>query len=427
MAQLYPFTDPRSAPPRVIVSGEGCWVTDSEGNRFLDAVAGLWCAALGWGNEELVEAAADQMRRLAYYHSFKGRAPEPAERLAERLAAMLPGDLERVFFGASGSDAVETAVKIAQFYQNARGKPRKKRIIARAGAYHGSGIVSFGLTGLAYVHGGFDQPAGLVIRAGRPHHYADGHPNESPRQFAERRARELDDQIRAEDPDTVCAFIGEPIMGAGGVIIPPEGYWDAVQEVLRAHDILLIADEVITGFGRTGPMFASELYGIRPDLMTLAKQLTSAYVPLSATAVSRPVFEALAEHAHGMGIFGHGFTYGGHPVSCAVALKALDIYERMDLPAHVTRLGAHLEGRLAGLQGRPGVGHVRSQGLIGAVELLPGLGARAGAEAEARGVFFRVIGDILAISPPLIVSEEEIDHIVSVLGASVAAAVDQAA
>ena len=428
MAQLYPFTDPLSGTaPRVIVEGRGCWVTDDRGERFLDAVAGLWCVALGWGNEELVEAASDQMRRLAFYHSFKGRAAEPAERLAERLVPMLPGDLSHVFFGTSGSDAVETAVKIAQFYQNARGKPEKKRIVARHGAYHGSGAVSFGLTGMGYVHGGFDLPGDAVIRVGRPHHHAEGQPNESPAQFSRRLAAELDDAIRAAGPDTVCAMIGEPIMGAGGVIIPPEGYWGAVQEVLAAHDVLLIADEVITGFGRTGPMFACELYGIRPDLMTMAKQLTSAYAPLSATAVSREVHEVLAESAHGMGIFGHGFTYGGHPVSCAVALKALEIYDRMELPAHVARLGERLAARLATLRGRPGVGDVRSQGLIGAVETTPGLAARAGAEAEARGVFFRIVDDSLCFSPPLVVSEDEIDHIVAVLGDAVAAVVGEAA
>ena len=427
MGQLYPFTDPRSGPPRVIVEGRGCWVTDEEGNRFLDAVAGLWCTALGWGDEELVEAAASQMRRLAFYHSFKGRAAEPTERLAETLVPMLPGDLSHVFFGTSGSDAVETAVKIAQFYQNARGKPEKKRIVARHGAYHGSGAVSFGLTGLPYVHGGFDQPAGLVLRTGRPHHYGEAHPNESSAQFARRRADELDREITAAGPDTICAMIGEPIMGAGGVIVPPEGYWGAVQEVLRAHDVLLIADEVITGFGRTGPMFACELYGIRPDLMTMAKQLTSAYAPLSATAVSSDVHEVLAQSAHAMGTFGHGFTYGGHPVSCAVALKALEIYARMGLPAHVGRLGDHMAARLATLRGRPGVGDVRGVGLIGAVELTPGLAARAGAEAEARGVFFRVVDDSVCFSPPLIVTEEEIDHIVAVLGDAVAAVVGEAA
>ena len=428
MTQLYPFTDPLSGtPPRVIVSGDGCWVTDENGNRFLDAVAGLWCVALGWGNEELVEAASDQMRRLAFYHSFKGRAAEPTERLAAKLVPMLPGDLSHVFFGTSGSDAVETAVKIAQFYQNARGKPEKKRIVARHGAYHGSGAVSFGLTGMGYVHGGFDLPGDAVIRTGRPHHYAEALPNESPAQFARRRADELDREIRAAGPDTVCAFIGEPIMGAGGVIVPPEGYWGAIQEVLAAHDVLLIADEVITGFGRTGPMFACELYGIRPDLMTMAKQLTSAYAPLSGTAVSREVHDVLAEAAHGMGIFGHGFTYGGHPVSCAVALRAIEIYERMDLPAHVSRLGRHLEARLASLRGRPGVGDVRGQGLIAAVELTPGLAQRAGAEAEARGVFFRVVDDSVCLSPPLVVTEAEIDHIVAVLAASVAAAVAEAA
>jgi adenosylmethionine-8-amino-7-oxononanoate aminotransferase len=428
MGQLYPFTDPLSGQaPRVIVSGEGCWVTDEAGNRFLDAVAGLWCVALGWSDEELVEAAADQMRRLPFYHSFKGRASEPTERLAATLVPMLPGDLSHVFFGTSGSDAVETAVKVAQFYQNARGKPRKKRIVARHGAYHGSGGVSFGLTGMSYVHGGFDRPEGAVIRCGRPHHYAEARPNESEGQFARRLADELDATLRAEDPDTVCAMIGEPIMGAGGVIIPPEGYWGAVQEVLRAHDVLLIADEVITGFGRTGRMFGCETYGIRPDMMTMAKQLTSAYAPLSATAVSREIHEVVGESAHGMGIFGHGFTYGGHPVSCAVALKAIEIYERMDLPAHVTRLGAHLASRLDGLRGRPGVGHVRSQGLIGAVEVTPGLAARAGMEAEARGVFFRIVDDSLCFSPPLVVTEEEIDHFVAVLGDSVAAVVGEAA
>ena len=428
MAQLYPFTDPLSGQaPRVIVSGEGCWVTDEHGNRFLDAVAGLWCVALGWGDEELIEAAASQMRRLSFYHSFKGRAAEPAERLAATLVPMLPGDLTNVFFGTSGSDAVETAVKIAQFYQNARGKPGKKRIIARDGAYHGSGAVSFGLTGMDYVHGGFDLPAGAVIRTGRPHHHAEAHPNESPAQFARRLADRLDREIREAGADTVCAMIGEPVMGAGGVLIPPEGYWGLVQEVLAAHDVLLIADEVITGFGRTGPMFACELYGIRPDLMTMAKQLTSAYAPLSATAVSREVHDVLAEAAHSMGIFGHGFTYGGHPVSCAVALRAVEIYRRMDLPAHVGRLGAHLAARLDPLRGRPGVGDVRSVGLIGAVELAPGLAAQVGAEAEARGVFFRIVDDSVCFSPPLVVAEEEIDHIVAVLGDAVAAVVGEAA
>ena len=427
MGQLYPFADPRAPSPRVIVSGEGCWVTDDQGNRFLDAVAGLWCASLGFSNEDLAAAAADQMRRLGFYHSFKGRAAEPTERLAERLVAMLPGDLSHVFFGTSGSDAVETAVKIAQFYQNARGKPGKKRIVARHGAYHGSGAVSFGLTGMGYVHGGFDLPEAMVIRTGRPHHYAEAHPNESPGQFARRRADELDREIREADPDTVCAMIGEPIMGAGGVLIPPEGYWDAVQEVLRAHDVLLIADEVITGFGRTGRMFACELYGIRPDLMTMAKQLTAAFAPLSATAVSRGVHEVVADQAHEIGLFGHGFTYGGHPVSSAVALRALDIYERMDLPAHVMRLSRHLEARLAPLRGRPGIGEVRIEGLIAAVELTPGLAQRAGLEAEARGVFFRIIEDTLALCPPFVVTEEEIDHIVAVLAESVAAAVGEAA
>lgn len=421
MNQLYPFTDPRAAEqqgPRVIVSGEGCWVTDEQGNRFLDAVSGLWCASLGFSHPELIQAATEQMQRLPYYHSFMGRTAGPTEALAEKLVSRLPAPLARVFFACSGSEAVDTAVKITRAYQNARGKPEKVRLIARQDAYHGSGFESAGLTGMTYCHDSFDLPGPHVIRAARPHHYRDAETSESEIDFAKRRARELEAQIVAAGPETVSAMIGEPVMGSGGVIFPPEGYWAEVQNVLAKHDVLLIADEIITGFGRTGDWFACETFGIRPDLMTMAKQLTSAYFPVSAVGVADHVYQTIADQAHDLGTFGHGFTYGGHPVGAAVALKTLEIYERMDLPVHVAERSRLLDRALEPVRAHPLVGSVRLMGLMAGVELKPGgvaTGADVGAAAEAQGVFFRIIGDTLAISPPLIVSDEEIDQIGAVM------------
>lgn len=280
MSQLYPFTDPVTAltsPPTVMRSGSGCHVTDTEGREYLDAVSGLWCASLGFSNERLIAAAAGQMGELPYYHSFMGRAAESTEMLAEKLASKLPGDLNHVFFGCSGSEAVDTAAKLVRFYWNAKGQPGKKHIIAREAGYHGSGILSASLTGMSYCHDGFDLPDPSVLRAGRPHYYQDAEPGESEIDFSKRRAAELEALIQAAGPETIGGFIGEPVIGSGGVIPPPEGYWAEIQAVLARHDILLIADEIITGFGRTGAWFASEKYDIKPDLMTMAKQLTGAY------------------------------------------------------------------------------------------------------------------------------------------------------
>ncbi|MBY6163298.1 aminotransferase class III-fold pyridoxal phosphate-dependent enzyme [Mameliella alba] len=424
MAQLYPFTDPITAqqePPRRIVSGDGIRVTDSEGAVFIDAVAALWCASLGFSPDRLKEVMERQMGQLAYYHSFMGRTPQITETLAARLAARLPATLSHVFFGTSGSEAVESAAKIARFYQSARGKPGKSRFIAREGAYHGSGQVSAALTGLGYCHDGFGLPLGDVLRTGRPHFIHDAEPGESEIAFSKRRARELDALIRDADPGTIAAFIGEPAMGAGGVILPPQGYWDEIQNVLVRHDILLIADEIITGFGRTGEWFGCETWGIRPDLMTMAKQLTASVFPMSAVAMTDEVQCRVAEQAHGFGTFGHGVTYGGHPVGAAVALECLDIYEEMDLPRHVQRLGAQVANRLQGIAQLPGVRDTRCKGLLAAVEFEPGAGLgdspgkTVGAEAERRGVFFRVIGDVLAIAPPYITTAEEMDQIMDVM------------
>lgn len=427
MAQLYPFTDPHAAQdtaPLEIVRGDGCTVTDAQGNTYIDAVAGLWCASLGFTNDRLAAAAQRQYGTLGYYHSFMGRTPAIANQLSAKLAALLPQPLSHVLYGCAGSDAVETAAKLVRYYQNARGRPDKKRIIAREGAYHGSGNVSAALTAMSYCHDGFDTPAAQVLRTGRPHYLRDAEPGESEIAFSKRRARELNDLIAAEDAGTIGAFIGEPAMGAGGVLMPPEGYWAEIQTVLARHDILLIADEIITGFGRTGRWFGCQTWGIEPDMMTMAKQLSASFFPISAVAMSREVHDTIARQAHDLGVFGHGFTYGGHPVGAAVALETLAIYEEMDLEAHVGRLSADLARRLAGLQDHPLVAELRIKGLLAAVELGPdgteeGLGALVAEEAAARGVFFRAIGNVIAVSPPYTISESDLDRIATVLRDSV--------
>lgn len=431
MAQLYPFTDPRQAEskaPKKIVSGEGCYVIDSEGKRYFDAVAALWCSPLGFNDARLRQATLKQMERLSYYHSFMGRTCQVTEDLAAKLADKLPGDLNYVFFASSGSEAVESASKIARFYQNARGKTDKKRFIAREGGYHGSGQMSAALTGMTYCHEGFDVPTDAVLRTGRPHYYREAEPGESEIDFAKRRARELEELILREDPGTIAAFIGEPAMGAGGVILPPEGYWPEIQSVLSKHDILLIADEIITGFGRTGRWFACETYGIEPDMMTMAKQITASYFPLSAVAMTQALREQVASLAHDYGTFGHGVTYGGHPVGAAVALETIKIYEEMDLEDRVGALGDQMKQHLLALEGLPGVGNVRSVGLLGAVEMDglafdgQSLSSKVVAEAEKRGVFFRLIVDSVAVAPPYITTPEQLDEVMTILRESILAA-----
>jgi adenosylmethionine-8-amino-7-oxononanoate aminotransferase len=428
MAQLFPFTDPIVAadrPPKEFVRGEGIRIFDTDGKAYIDAVSALWCSSLGFAPERLRQAMNRQMEEMAYYHSFMGRTPEITNRLAQRLKDRLPGDLNHVFFGTSGSEAVETAVKFARYYQAANGRPEKRRFIARDGAYHGSGQMSAALTGLSYCHDGFGLPLADILRTGRPHYLRDAKPGETEVDFSKRRARELDAMIRREDAGTIAAFIGEPAMGAGGVILPPEGYWPEIQEVLARHDILLIADEIICGFGRTGQWFACETYGIAPDMMTMAKQLTASVFPMSVVAIADRVRDSIARLAGEYGTFGHGVTYGGHPVGAAVALECLDIYEEMDLPTHVQGLGARMGRHLEDQRNLPGVLDVRCQGMLGAVEFRSGdrfgsdLARRIGEEAERRGVFFRIIGDVLAIAPPYICSPDDIDDIMSVMDASI--------
>ena len=428
MNHLLPFTDPSAADakaPLEIVSGDGIRVFDRQGKAYIDAVSALWCSPLGFTPERLTSAMTDQMAKLAYYHSFMGRTPEITTRLTARLASLLPGDLNHLFFTTSGSEAVETAAKFARYYQNARGKTDKKRIIARDGAYHGSGQVSAALTGFGYCHDGFDVPLNGVLRTGRPHFLLDAEPGESEIAFSKRRARELDEMIHHHGADTIAAFIGEPAMGAGGVILPPEGYWAEIQEVLTRHDILLIADEIICGFGRTGEWFASQTYDIAPDMLTMAKQMTASVFPMSAVAMSDHVRDTIANLAGHYGTLGHGVTYGGHPVGAAVAMECLDIYEEMDLPHHVRQLGARIQTGLSRIAQLPPVLDTRCHGMLAAVEFPETgpfgteLGRRIGEEAIRRGVFFRTIGNVLAIAPPYITTEDEIDSIMQVMHSSI--------
>ncbi len=423
---FHPMTalaDHQARGPQVMVEGKGIRVRDASGREYLDAMAGLWCVNAGYGRSEIVEAIAAQAARLPFFHSFAGMANEPSILLADRLVRLLPGDMSHVFFANSGSEANETQIKLVWAYQNLLGKPRKKKILARRRAYHGVTLGAASASGLPHIHGVFDLPLPGFLHLTPPHHWSEAREGESQRAFAERLARELDETIRAEDPETVAAFFAEPVIGAGGVLVPPDGYFEAVQEVLRRHDVLLVADEVICGFGRLGEWFGSQRFAIEPDLVTVAKGLTSGYVPMSAAVVSRRVWDVLARESKG--VFGHGFTYSAHPVAAAAGLANLDVIEREDLVGNARSVGSYLQMALRETFGaHPLVGEVRGVGLIAAVELAadrarrrpfdPALrvGQRAMEAAAAEGMLVRGLGNAIALSPPLVIRESEIDEVV---------------
>ena len=425
-AQIHPYTNlslHQDTGPMVITRGEGVYVYDDKGNRYLEALAGLFCVSLGFSNRRLADAADRQMRTLPFYHSFGGKATEPSVRLAQRLLEMAPVPMSKVFFANSGSEANDTALKIAWYYNNALGRPLKKKVISRMRAYHGVTIATASLTGLPNNHRDFDLPIARILHTDCPLHYRYAQPGETEEAFATRCAESLERLILAEGPDTVAAFIAEPLMASGGVIVPPAGYYEKVQAVLRKYDILLIADEVICGFCRTGNMFGTETFALQPDIITLAKQLSSGYQPISALMVNEKIYRAMVEQSRKIGTFGHGFTYSGHPVCAAVALETLKIYEEERVLDHVRRITPQFQRRLADLAGHPLVGDARGLGLIGAVELVAdkstkdsfpptaGVAQYAGNRALSHGVMTRALGDTVNMCPPLIIEPPQIDQL----------------
>lgn len=421
--QLHPYTDARvhqEVGPLIIERGEGIYVYDDQGKPYIEAMSGLWSAALGFSNERLIKAAEQQLRTLPFYHLFSHKAHAPSIELADKLIELAPVPMSKVFFTNSGSEANDTVVKLIWYRNNAIGKPAKKKFISRINGYHGITIASASLTGLPANQRGFDVPLPGFHHVGVPHHYRHALAGESQEQFADRLAAELEHLILREGPETVAAFYGEPLMGAGGVIVPPRTYWEKIQAVCRKYDVLVVADEVICGFGRTGNMFGSETFGIRPDVMVLSKQLSSSYQPISAILINDELYQGIADQSHSLGTLGHGFTAGGHPVAAAVALENVRIIEEDNLVEHAAAIGKILQDGLHQFADHPLVGEVRGQGLIAAVELVADRASKAPFEvtgklgrylagrAQEHGMITRNMGDAIAFCPPLISSAAEI-------------------
>ncbi len=422
---LHPYTNlaaHATRGPHIISRGRGIYVFDDDGRKFIEGLSGLWCASLGFSEQRLVDAATRQMQILPFYHNFAHKAVEPAIELADYLVSRAPVPMARVFFTNSGSEANDTQVKLVWYYNNILGRPEKKKIIARIGAYHGITVAAASLTGLQYAHNAFDVPIAGILHTDCPHFYRYGADGESEEDYATRLAANLEELIEREGPDTVAAFIAEPFLGAGGVIEPPRGYYQKIQPILDRHDILFIVDEVISGFYRTGDMFASETYGLKPDLITMAKQLSAAYQPIGAVMLSEKIHAVLVEGSRKYGVFGTGFTYSGHPVPAAVALETQRIYDDRDIGTHVKSVSVGFLGRLRALADHPLVGEVRGLGLIGAVELVAdkaarrnfdpaqGVGAHAVERAAEHGLIVRgLINDSVAFCPPLIITDAQVN------------------
>lgn len=425
-ALLHPTTNLKAAADRgslVVTRAKGVRVFDASGKDYIEGLSGLWCVALGHGDEELAEVAAEQIRTLSYATLFGGKAHEGALALSQKLVEMAPFPAAKVFFGQSGSDANDTQIKLIRYYNNLIGRPAKKKIVALDRAYHGVTIGAASLTGLPAFHKQWDLPMPGVLRVGCPYHYIFAGPGEGEDAFTTRLAGELDALIEAEGPDTVAAFIAEPVMGAGGVIIPPAGYFAKIQSVLGKHDVLMIDDEVITGFGRTGAAFGCETMAMTPDTMTIAKGMSSGYAPISGVLIPQDIYDACVAASGELGVFGHGFTYSGHPLSTGIALKTLEIYDKRDVFGHVRRIAPHFERHIRALAQHPLVGDARSVGLIGGVQLMRDRDSRtpyaaadgvgpylADTAAVSRGVLLRASNDCLCFAPPLVITEAELDE-----------------
>ncbi len=429
---LHPYTsivEHLDRGPVVIASGKGARITDIHGKDYLDAMGGLWCVNIGYGRQEMVEAITEQARQMAYYHMFFSMSHEPAIRLADKLLHIMPKQMSKVFFCNSGSEANDTQVKIAWYYNNLRGKPEKTKIISRQKAYHGVTAVAASMTGLPPLHNSFNLPLPGFLHTSSPHYYWEAPAGMSERDFSKKLAKDLDDLIVAEGPETVAAFIAEPVMGAGGVIVPPEGYFEEIQPVLKKHDVLFIADEVICGFGRLGTMFGTDYYNLEPDMMTIAKGLTSAYIPMSAAVISEKIWQVLREGSPEIGPFAHGYTYGGHPIAAAAGLKTLEIMERENLVAHAAEVGAYMQRRLReAFADHPLVGEVRGVGMVAGIELVADkankvafeltdkIGARMADILLEEGLISRGVANSLCFSPPLVLTESDVDDMVERFG-----------
>jgi 4-aminobutyrate--pyruvate transaminase len=421
---IHPYTNLKiheAEGPMVITEGDGVFVRDEDGKSYLEALAGLWCVSLGFSERRLADAAYRQMLKLPYYHTFAHKAHDIGIELAEKLLSIAPVPMSKVFFVNSGSEANDTVVKLVWYYNNALGRPQKKKILSRSKAYHGVTVATASLTGLPNNHRDFDLPIANILHVECPHWYRFAQPSESEEAFATRLAESLEQRILTEGPETVAAFIAEPIMGAGGVILPPATYWDKIQTVLSKYDVMLIADEVICGFGRTGNMWGTTTYGMRPDMITCAKALSSGYLPIGAIMISGDIYEALLKQSDKIGVFSHGFTYSGHPVTSAVALETLKLYDEMDILSHVRKVAPRMQAGLRQFQDHPLVGEVRGIGLVGAIELVAdkntkasfdpklGVGGYLAKRGHHHGIIVRAMGEAIAFCPPLIIKEEEID------------------
>lgn len=440
--QLKDFASGKAGDPTIVTGGKGVRIQDATGRSLMDGFAGLYCVNIGYGRTEVADAIARQAHKLAYYHTYAAHTTDELAILADRLVRMAPGKASKVFFGMSGSDANETQAKLVWYYNNLRGLPKKKKIISRERGYHGCSVFSGSLTGMSFYHDHMDLPYGGVLHTGSPHYYWNAELGEDEETFSRRRAAELEALIEREGPETIGAFIAEPVLGTGGITPPPAGYWREIQAVLRRHDILLIADEVICGFGRTGAPFGSHLYGMEPDLVTVAKGLTSGYVPLSGAIVSEKIFKVMEEGADRVGSFSHGYTYSGHPIAAAAANAVLDICETENLTAHARTAGAYLQRQMAAAFSQLDmVGEVRGVGMMCALEFVadrarktrfdPSLkvAARISQAARERGLIARGMphGDILGFAPPLVMTESEIDEMIAIASAAVRQVMDELA
>ncbi|MBY0363434.1 aminotransferase [Phreatobacter sp.] len=423
---LHPYTNQatiRDTGTLVLERAKGIYVYDVDGKPYIEGMSGLWCTALGYGNEELAQTAYEQMKKLSFTHLFGGKSHDPAIELAEKLKEKAPVPISKVFFVCSGSEANDSQVKMVWYMNNALGRPQKKKIISRIKGYHGVTIASASLTGLPANHTDFDLPISGILHTSCPHHYRFAHEGETEEEFATRCAQDLEDMILREGPETVAAFIAEPVMGAGGVIVPPAGYFEKIMAVCQRYDVYMIADEVICGFGRLGEWFGSSALGYKPHSISVAKALTSAYMPVGAVMIPEEMYQATIIESKKIGTFGHGFTYSGHPVGAAVALKTLEIYERDRIIEKSAAKTPQFQAHLKALADHPLVGEARGMGLVGALEMVAhkptkkafepkaGIGAYATMVAQEEGLIIRNLGDSLAVCPPLIITPEEIDDL----------------